>query len=253
MTYTKFDFLPNHIIKDRYINVCTAEALNSLAYGVDNLSLPIGSIRMFNLPRVDFDWLQAWPDGSFYNRGASAIHAGTRFASAGGATSPARNYQVGDHSLAVDEPIGPALQWNRFTSSTSEVVETTDAIGVVPGTWMRMLTVDGMLKITALVSISFPTQLYTKETTIVFGRTDWFEVGLFVNNNLVASSGRMSPRHTTVRLPVSIPIGSRRTTIDIRYRYYASDVLEQVDDALEVNRSPISLWTSSIYARNQFR
>jgi len=112
---------------------------------------------------------------------------------------------------------------------------------------------EGTLKGTAITDVAF--YLGDKANMVgsgVVGNSWRVEIGVFVDNVLVARTGYQPPKRHSYCLPFAIPVPTRPITIDIRWRglydglgpnaayYYVSD-------------TNVSIYNSTLWVRNQYR
>jgi len=79
----------------------------------------------------------------------------------------------------------------------------------------------------------------------------WTEVGVFVNNILIARSGEIHPRRHTTQVPFSVPVGSQNCTVDVRLiinTFYTAGVPSV--DSFSTN---FHIFGASVWCRNTYR
>lgn len=88
--------------------------------------------------------------------------------------------------------------------------------------------------------------------TAFTGSNWWTEWGVFVNNNLVARSGKIPPRRHTTQLPFSIPVGSQPIKIDIRW-ITTTDLLIGTSGFVGDPATDLDIFGAEIWTRNVYR
>lgn len=84
------------------------------------------------------------------------------------------------------------------------------------------------------------------------GNDWWTRWGVFVNNVLVAESGKIFPRRHTTQIPFSVPCGSQNVTVDVRF--IASSWRTNDSPSLgAITGTKLNIFSATTWVRNQFR
>jgi len=84
---------------------------------------------------------------------------------------------------------------------------------------------------------------------VKMGADWWTEWAVFVNNVMVARSGKIYPRRHTTSLPFSIPVGSQPVRVELRW---ATNNDKDVRFSTDTN-TPLDIFSYDIWIRNQYR
>lgn len=132
--------------------------------------------------------------------------------------------------------------WNRLSKYISK------------GVFLSMPMRDGMVKGCAIADIEF----YYGDAT-VYGLASsltgsgWrYELGVFLDGNLLARTGMFPPRRHTHTLPFSFPTSTRRSQVDVRWRGIFDGAGSNQDYAW-VSDSAIKFLNTSLWAMNRYR
>tara|TARA_R110002126_G_scaffold84445_3_gene205199 strand:- start:746 stop:1471 length:726 start_codon:yes stop_codon:yes gene_type:complete len=80
------------------------------------------------------------------------------------------------------------------------------------------------------------------------GNDWWCEWGVFVNDTLVARSGKMPPKRHTTSLPFTVPVGSNNINIDVRWQANISDYATiGLPHGSELLVFSAEVWTRNVY------
>ncbi len=137
--------------------------------------------------------------------------------------------------------------WNELRNLT----------GLENSSWLQAPCLEGMLRGTVVVDYE---HRRSARSTVIgeigseqeARSKDWVEIGVFVDNYLVATTGHMGYGRLTVNLPWALPVGSQTVTVDVRWRAYFSP-LQETSTVTEVERRPISFYNLHLWSRNQYR
>ncbi len=79
----------------------------------------------------------------------------------------------------------------------------------------------------------------------------WTQWGVFVNNILVATSGRIYPRRHTTQIPFSVPVGSQDVVVDVRF--ITNTWREPGGPINEDNSTNLYIFSADLWIRNTYR
>jgi hypothetical protein len=132
-----------------------------------------------------------------------------------------------------------------------------EAIGQFDDIFIQDQMVEGMLSGCARINFRHGVNVVTYisgETTLhaQTGFDWWTRWGVFVNDVLVAESGECYPRGENLVIPFSIPVGSQKVRIDIRWKSITSNALN-TPSYTDNPTTPLELWSAGIWARNTYR
>jgi hypothetical protein len=85
------------------------------------------------------------------------------------------------------------------------------------------------------------------------GHEWWTEIGVFVNNILVARSGKVHPRRHTTHLPFSVPVGSQNVSVEVRFIMSNFLVPNGADLTANARTTDFEIFGATIWCRNQYR
>jgi len=119
------------------------------------------------------------------------------------------------------------------------------------GSQLTFTASEGILKGAAVIDCERRShKISSGGATVEYYTNNWFEVGVFVNDRLVARSGQVFIRRFTFDLPFATYIGNEAVTVDIRWR--ATDRQPTVGET-GYDTPPFQVFASSIWTRNQER
>lgn len=101
--------------------------------------------------------------------------------------------------------------------------------------------------VNVIVYISDETTLHAE-----IGYDWWTSWGVFVNDVLVAESGRCYPRGENLVIPFSVPVGSQQVKVDIRWKSITTNAVT-IPTYTSNPTTPLELWSAGIWARNTYR
>lgn len=122
------------------------------------------------------------------------------------------------------------------------------------GSQLTFTAEEGILKGAAVVDCERRSHKITGTvepiTNVEFFIGNWFEVGVFVNDRLLARTGQVFVRRFTFDLPFATYIGNETVTVDVRWR-----AIDRQPDVGFVGYDipPFRVYSSSLWARNQKR
>jgi hypothetical protein len=127
------------------------------------------------------------------------------------------------------------------------------------GPFMRIPTKEGMLHIEGMVDIEFLFQSRVNQQgqppfpITIYGANWRFNIYLFVNNKMVATTGKLSAGHRQAfLLSASVPIDSRENTeIDLRFSAELSKTV--ASPTLIQDPFSIHIFNTQLWCRNHFR
>lgn len=116
---------------------------------------------------------------------------------------------------------------------------------------------EGMLNGLAQINFrhGFDVVSYTSgDTTInaTVGEDWWTRWGLFVNDVLIAETGKCYPRLENLVIPFSIPVGSQAVRIDLRWKSITTNAL-LIPTYTSDPTTPLEIFGAEIWARNTYR
>jgi len=123
----------------------------------------------------------------------------------------------------------------------------------IAGSRLSFAAKEGMIKGSVVVTIERRTSLRTYSgggATDEWSRSAWIEVGVFVNDRLVANSGSQFMRYFTYDLPFSSYVGNTEVTIDVRWR--GIEIPAPIGTTGYVPE-PLNVHASTIWVRGQKR
>jgi hypothetical protein len=85
------------------------------------------------------------------------------------------------------------------------------------------------------------------------GEDWWTRWGIFINDVLVAESGNAYPRLENLVIPFSIPVGSQKLSIDLRWKSITTDALDVPGYTGSDPTTDLEIFGAEIWARNTYR
>jgi len=125
------------------------------------------------------------------------------------------------------------------------------------GSYMDVPCGEGYLKGSAIVDIERQTSYYKTPDienddfiSIEWNISAWYEIGVFVNDVLVARSGKLSAKRFTFDLPFSSYVGNESAVIEVKWR--AIEIPPPIG-ALQYVPPDVTVYNSTLWVRNQRR
>ncbi len=83
---------------------------------------------------------------------------------------------------------------------------------------------------------------------------DWYtEIQVYVNNVVVASTGKIMPRRLSTQIPFCVPTGTQPVTIDVRINFNNWYVTDGPGAAGTWIATDFKIFSANIWCRNQYR
>lgn len=238
-TFTQLPITSQGAVKPDTFNVNAGTYIGELNGGLNGNNLPVNSVVTLNImgsqPYTD---ISGGVTGKLAPLQTQGYYWKRRSSSFEGATDVWTPITTID--LKTDDW---SRGWNKLSNLTS---------------WssfdLAFETVEGMLSGCANIDWQHGTDtLLCDLSGIAFsgerGEDWWTDWGVFVNDVLIARSGKMPPKRHTTQLPFSIPVGSNGVTIDIRWQSNISDY----NTTGEPHGSELLIFSAETWARNTYR
>lgn len=124
---------------------------------------------------------------------------------------------------------------------------------VADGVYLKVSCFEGTIKGCAITDIAY----YFGEKSNMGGTgnngTDQrVDLGVFVDNVLVARTGYQPSKRHTYCLPFAIPVPTRPVTVDLRFRALYSGIVGN-NPYYYVSDTNVSIYNSTLWVRNQYR
>ena len=240
-TFTQLPIDQNSAVKPDTFNVNAGTYIAELNGGLNGNNLPVHSVSTSNIagsrPYTDIagsvsgKYAPLQTQGYFWKRRSSSFEGGTDV------WTP-----ITTIDLKVDDW---SRGWNKLSNLTS---------------WnnfdLQFRAEEGMLSGCANIDWQHGTDTLlcqSGDPVINFsgerGEDWWTDWGVFVNDVLVARSGKIPPKRHTTQLPFSIPVGSVGVSIDIRWQ---SNISDYATIGLP-HGSELLIFSAETWCRNTYR
>jgi len=238
--------IQNEMVVPNTLNSNPSQLINEINGKLDSQNIPVNSIAesSFSAP-VEEDTGTVTED-KFKWTGASQTY-----------------YEVNRTQLAH----GSAINWfNRITSfdlKTEDWNKGWNKVEELNANFERLFIFDQMKEgmLTGCARVNFRHGINVVQygsDPVISARTGfdwWTRWGVFVNDVLIAESGKVYPRGENLVIPFSVPVGSQQIRIDIRWKTWTNNAIETGDPPLYTGdpTTDLEIWGVGLWARNQYR
>ena len=228
----------SHVVTPRALDTNVRGVVSEANGGLDSLNMPVESLEHTNfLEARIIDKSTTDLDGGEFN-GETQTY------------STLKRWNV-DNAIPYYDPLVTfdlkseswTKGWNRLTDINSKFSDFE----------LEVECKEGMLTGHAVISFRHGYELdFVEGLPTIIGEDWWTRWGIFVNDVLVAETGECYARLETLVVPFSVPVGTQKVVVDLRWQSITTYAVEDPDYVGDPSQ-PLEIFGSTMWVRNTFR